>query len=241
MMHTSLPTRTDATVESIELEGLGLESLAGKPVLTAVDYSFSAPGVYQLIGNPGDCSELLKALALLHPKVTGKILINQEDVLQYSFEEFAPWRKKMAYAFDFGGLLNNKSLLENLVLPLVYHQRATLEEAEKRAMSFLKMFDLSEFAPLRPAMTPGFVRKLACVIRCLICEPEILLLDGPTTAVDQMRAEILLRYIHEQYKTGKIRLIIFSSSYENAFSLWSPQVCAIASLQSTPKVEEVAS
>ena len=153
-------------------------------------------------------------------KTQGKLFYNNDDVLDYSFDEFQNYRLNVGYSFDYGGLLNNKTIKENILLPLHYHNELDAEEAEKRVEDYLARYMLEEFADLRPAMTPGYVRKLACVVRSLALDPEVLFLDGPTTAVDKERANILVNEIANSVQQGKVKIVIFTTTYESGFEAW---------------------
>ena len=214
-------------IEDISLRNFSVRSLTGEDVLQGIDYDFKRGEVYRIKGALGDCSEFLKALGFIHKNSQGSILVNGEDAMEFSFEEFTKYRFNIGYTFDYGGLLNNKTIKENITLPLQYHNEFHADEIEEAADWFLSYFDINQFANLRPAMTPGFVRKLGCIIRCLIVKPQVLVMDGPTAALDKIRSENLVRYIYEKFETTEIRMILFSTSYDGSFEPWSPKTLEI--------------
>lgn len=212
-----------SNIESIELKSFGLTSLNTEVVLKEVSQKFDAGKAYRIQGALGDCSELLKALAFIHDNVRGELLVNGRNALDFSFEEFHPLRMNISYTFDYGGLLNNRSIKENIALPLQYHDELELDEIDKLVDEYLELFNISEFKDLRPAMTPGFVRKLGCIIRSLIVQPEVLVMDGPTASLDKERSETLVQYISKQFHSGSIKMIFYSTSYEGSFKNWEAE------------------
>lgn len=136
-------------------------------------------------------SSLLQIMAGLLGPTNGKYFLNDIDVGEMTFEEFLPYRLKIGYGFDFGGLLNNKTVLENLTLPLLYHKILSYDEAKVRACEYLGFLGLLRYKDQRPAVVPGGVRKLTCMIRALILHPEVLLLDDPSVGMNE---ETVLKY-----------------------------------------------
>ncbi|MFK8138436.1 MAG: ATP-binding cassette domain-containing protein [Bdellovibrionales bacterium] len=209
-------------VDRISLESVLLKDIKGQVCLVEPKFSFQAGKVYQLSGKLGFCSELMRMLALIKKPDEGELLINGESVFELTFNESIPYKLNIGYGFDTGGLINNKTIFENLMLPLEYHREITYDEACQVIDSYLELFSLSEYRDVRPALVPGFVRKLVCIIRSFIHQPEILILDGPTTAVDMDRSAILKREIKRQLDSGSLKFLIFSTSYEDGFRLWDP-------------------
>lgn len=112
-------------------------------------------------------STVLQLMAGLLQPQQGKYLINNENVAEMSFEEFLPYRLSIGYSFDYGGLINNRTIFENIILPLVYHKILPYEEARLQVDGLLKRFELEKFRNQRPAHIPGRVRKVACLLKKL--------------------------------------------------------------------------
>jgi ABC-type lipoprotein export system ATPase subunit len=156
-------------------------------------------------------STLLKILSGLLTPQSGRYLINGENVSDMSFEEFLPYRLNMGYSFDMGGLLNNRSLAENLLLPLQYHKLFTPNEAFERVHQVTENFGMHETRDLRPFAVPGSQRKLTCVIRALIHSPQVAFLDDPLTGLKQDNLNDLFHFVEEAYANRSLRQIFFTS------------------------------
>lgn len=154
---------------------------------------------------------LLRLLAGLISPQQGRYLINGEAVSEMSFEEFLPYRLGIGYSFDFGGLINNKSLAENLLLPLLYHNLIPREEAVERVEHVLGLFALDQNKDVRPSAVPGSQRKMTIVLRAFIHAPQVIFLDDPLTGLKQDNVNDLIHYIEESFSMRGLKQIFFTS------------------------------
>lgn len=161
-------------------------------------------------------STVLQMLAGLQTPTHGRMEINGLNLLDMSFDEFLPYRLKIGYTFDLGGLLSNRTIRENLLLPLNYHRICSPAQAQERVDYYLNKFGLQKAKDARPANVSGGVRKLACLIRSLLLEPEILLLDDLTVGISKPLVEEYCQCIYDLRRSGKNHTVIFSS-YDEAF------------------------
>ena len=159
-----------ALVKSLHFEKLTFHYEGQEPLLKNVDFEFpiskrgaqdnaaacraldkrgtasSQTGVVVIRGAQGaGSSTVMQILAGLQTPTLGSYLINGVPVENMSFEEFLPFRLRMGYGFDTGGLLSNRTLFENLVLPLNYHKICSPQEAERRVLALMERFQLIRF------------------------------------------------------------------------------------------------
>lgn len=207
--------------ETIRFEGLSFAFEDGEQVFRNLDFDFPTDKIFWVKGEEGSGkSSLLQILAGLQVPQSGKYLINGEDVVDMSFEEFLPYRLKIGYSFDYGGLLSNRSLLSNLTLPLLYHKISTNDEATERAEELLQTFDILKYAKERPAHVPGRVRKIAVLARALITQPQLLLLDDPSVGLGIDAMHSFADYINKNRKDGVFQHIFISSFDDKFMSLF---------------------
>lgn len=159
----------------------------------------------------GGKSSIFKLLAGLLQPVSGAYVINGQPVGQMSFEEFLPLRLKIGFSFDLGGLINNKSLFENLMLPLLYHNFYPVDSCEQKVNSLLELFHLKPVSHMRPSMISGSQRKLACVLRALVHEPEWVLLDDPFTGLSEEAVSKLQQLLSDLRQDQKLKQIWISA------------------------------
>lgn len=204
-------------IESIKFEGVTFRHEANEAVLDNVDFDFPMGEICWVKGEEGSGkSSLLQILAGLQVPQGGKYLLNGENVVDMSFEEFLPYRLSIGYSFDYGGLINNRTLLDNLTLPLLYHKICSPEEAKERVGELVKIFELEKHIHERPAHVPGRVRKLTILARSLVMKPELLLLDDPSVGLGTDSVYAFADYIHKLRKEGFLKHV-FITSYDEKF------------------------
>ncbi|MBV2168000.1 MAG: ATP-binding cassette domain-containing protein [Bdellovibrio sp.] len=204
-------------IESLKFEGVSFTHEGQDPIVQNVEFDFPMNEILWVKAEEGaGKSSLLQILAGLQIPQSGKYLINGENVVEMSFEEFLPYRLEIGYSFDYGGLINNRSLHDNLMLPLLYHKVVSPEEAKLRVDAMFKEFGVEKFAHERPAHVPGRVRKLACLMRSVVMRPQMLLLDDPSVGLGQDSIYSFVDHIHRLRKEGYLKHI-FVSSYDEKF------------------------
>ena len=212
-------------IHSLKLEGVSFAHEGQDPILQNADFEFPMGEMVWVKADEGvGKSSLLQILSGLQTPQNGKFIINDENVAEMSFEEFLPYRLEIGYSFDYGGLINNKNIFDNLTLPLLYHKLCTPADATARVHYLLERFDIKKFASERPAHIPGRVRKLACLLRALVTKPQILLLDDPSVGIGQEGSRVLADYIHELRDQGFVQHILVSSYDESFLNLFDHKV-----------------
>lgn len=156
-------------------------------------------------------STLLRLLAGLVVPTEGNVLINGQNTTDMSFEQFLGYRLSMGYGFDMGGLLNNKSIFENLILPLQYHKIVPEEEAVERVTQAMEMFGISTSRDLRPFAVSGSQRKLSCILRAFMHWPQVVFLDDPVTGLKEDNLNDLIYYVEESFATRGLKQVFFTS------------------------------
>lgn len=166
-------------------------------------------------------SSLLQILAGLQIPTSGSYLINGLPVEKMSFEEFLPFRLRIGYGFGMGGLISNRTLFENLILPLNYHKICSPQEATNRVLTLMDRFELIKYKDLRIAYVSPSHRKITVLIRAVIMEPEVLLLDDPNLRISTEIQQIYAELLREQINNGKLHTIFIASFDESFFSYFN--------------------
>jgi NitT/TauT family transport system ATP-binding protein len=154
------------------------------------------PGEFVSILGKSGCgkSTLLKIIGGLLLPSTGRVLVEGVPV--------AGPTRRFGYVFQTPVLLRWRSVLENVLLPIEVFGLKPADYRD-RAMELLDMVHLSDFAHKRPHQLSGGMQQRVGLARCLIHNPDVLLMDEPFGALDavtreQMNLELLR--IWEQYK-----------------------------------------
>lgn len=202
-------------IRSLRLENISFGYEGRTRVFENLNFAIPEDPLVWLHGPAGQGkSSLLKILAGLVTPQSGHYFINDVDVLSLSFQEFLPYRLRIGYAFETGGLLSNRSLYENLMLPLMFHKLCSRQEADERVMGWFKRFDLVKVKDQRPFAVAGSQRKAAVVLRAFIHHPEIVLLDDALAGLKQQGVEAFQELLQVCMQEHGLKHILFCSEDE---------------------------
>ncbi|MDG0818281.1 cell division ATP-binding protein FtsE [Bdellovibrio svalbardensis] len=212
-------------IESLKFEGVSFSHDGQDPVIQNVEFDFPMNEIIWVKAEEGaGKSSLLQVLGGLQIPQSGQYLINGENVVDMSFEEFLPYRLAIGYSFDYGGLINNRTLYDNLMLPLLYHKVVSQQEAKERVDEMVSIFDIGKFINERPAHVPGRIRKLTCLMRSVVMRPQVLLMDDPSVGLGQDSVYTFVDYLHKLRKEGSLNHVFISSYDEKFMNLMSYQI-----------------
>jgi ABC-type transporter Mla maintaining outer membrane lipid asymmetry ATPase subunit MlaF len=187
----------------IELHNVRL-NLGGYEALRDVSATFPA-GESTVIMGPSGCgkSTLLKVAAGIIPPDSGKVLFKSRDIFTLSERGTREMRKANGFVFQDGALWENKTLFENLALPLQFHHpEMPAGEVAHRITRALERVGLEESARERPAQLSGGEKKVASFLRALVTEPTLVFLDEPTLSIDHALTERISQMIRDLKARG---------------------------------------
>ncbi len=147
----------------------------------------------------------------------GQYLINGENVADMSFEEFVPYRLKIGSGFSTRGLIHNRTLRQNLELPLRFHNLLSGSEFKDWMQTSVGYFDLEKDLDKRPAEVSPSAQKATLVLRAFIHKPELVFLDTPELMLSTKLQANLLQLIDDHRKYHNLRHLIFAT-YDEDFS-----------------------
>jgi phospholipid/cholesterol/gamma-HCH transport system ATP-binding protein len=215
-------------IESLKFEGITFAHENSDPLFSNVDFEFPMNEFVWVKAMSGaGRSTLLQILAGLQVPTHGKYLINGEDVCDMTFEEFLPYRMTIGYTFDYGGLLSNRTVFDNLMLPLAYHKIGGYKQQSEMVNYYIAEFNLEKYRDQRPAHIPGGVRKLVCLLRALVLQPQMLLLDDPSIGLGNDTIYKFVDHLHSLRKEGIAQHVFLSSFDEKFMSLLDYEIVHI--------------
>jgi ABC-type transporter Mla maintaining outer membrane lipid asymmetry ATPase subunit MlaF len=215
-------------IKSIELRDLSICFEGEENVFEGMNFHFDLNHNLRIDGDTGiGKSLLLKLLSGLIMPQKGDYLINGKGVQNMSFEEFTPYRLGMGYSFEFGGLMHNRTLLENIILTAQYHTNYFRFDAEERALELMKRGGIYKNAHLRPSMVPGSHRKMTILLRAFLTQPQILLLDEPAAGLSQQDMKFIAQLIHEGKEEGHLKCVVFVTQQKEMAQMLTEKIIYI--------------
>ncbi len=142
-------------------------------------------------------STLLHILGTLDKPTSGKVFFRGKDLFALSERELSRFRnQKVGFVFQFHYLINELTVLENVMVPLLIGGKKK-EEAEERAKELLKSVGLGHRLSHRPFEISGGEKQRVAVARALVNSPEIVLADEPTGNLDSRTAHAVISLMKE--------------------------------------------
>lgn len=209
-------------ITKLEVRDLTHEFDSGKKVFDGLSGALPLNEIVFLDGGTGSGrSTLLKMVgALLIPK-SGSVIINDQAVSEQTFEEFLPTRLKIGYSFEYAGLLSNRTLRDNLLLPIRYHSLVTPAEADRRVDELIKIFGLSHVSHQRPYAVSGSQRKACVLARAFVLDPELVLLDEPFGGLSNSMIETFKDFVHLMRKNANLKHVFMTCQNPRDVEGWA--------------------
>lgn len=163
-------------------------------------------------------STLLNIIGTLDRPSSGNVILSGRNLSSLNDEELAAVRnEKIGFVFQSHYLLPQCSVLENVLVPTVPQKaRRNDKTVVERAKKLLGRVGLAERTNHRPGQLSGGERQRVAVVRALINEPEFLLADEPTGALDAGSAAELSRLLLELNRQDGVALIVVTHALDLA-------------------------
>lgn len=191
------------------------KSFGDRQVLRGVDVSLAQHEVVALIGASGSGkSTLLRCLGLLEPIDDGQILLSGDDISDPRVDANAV-RARLGAVFQSFNLFPHLSVLDNVTLASRVVHRIPRRDAEARARELLARIGLADKAGEHPDRLSGGQQQRAAIIRAIATDPEVLLLDEITSALDPELVGEVLELVRDLAVAGST---ILMATHEMAFA-----------------------
>lgn len=192
------------------LEVKGLKKSFGKnKVLKGIDLEIKKGEVLAIIG-PSGCgkSTFIRCLNFLEQPDEGSIILNETDLMSLKKKERLERLKTVGMVFQQFNLFPHKTVLENIMMAPVLVQKMKKNEAEEKAMKYLKMVHLEEKKNSYPSNLSGGQQQRVSIARTLCMEPEMILFDEPTSALDPEMVGEVLEVMKELADKGQTMVVV---------------------------------
>ena len=186
---------------------------ADKHVLRDLNFEPKTSDFYIVTGPSGSGkTTLFKILSLLTTPTSGDVLFNNKSILSMSQSGKSILRQKIGIVFQDFKLIEDMTLLENMILPLII-QKKSESEIKSKIDFYSDVLDIKDILSEYPQFVSGGQQQRVAVARALINDPKLILADEPTGNLDYSNSEIILNLLQEKAKAGAS--IILSTHDEN--------------------------
>jgi len=203
-----------STQPVLRLHGVS-RSFGDREVLHEIDLDIAAHEVVALIGPSGSGkSTLLRAVNLTEPVDDGVILLRDQDISDPRVNADRV-RARIGMVFQHYNLFPHLSVLDNVTLASRVVLRMRRAEAERRGLELLDSIGLAEFARAFPDRLSGGQQQRVAIVRAIATNPELLLLDEVTSALDPELVGEVLALVRSLAESGTT---ILMATHEMAFA-----------------------
>ena len=186
----------------------------GNHVQALSNVSFSAErGEYvAIMGESGSGkTTLLNILAALDKPTSGEVLLEGKNIVSISEKEISAFRRDhLGFVFQEFNLLDTFSIQDNILLPLVLQEKK-YEEMQEKLLPLVRKLGIQDILSKFPYEVSGGQKQRAAVARALITEPDLVLADEPTGALDSRSADELLALFRAINAEGQTILMVTHS------------------------------
>lgn len=188
---------------------------SGTPVQALSNVSFTVEkGEYiAIMGESGSGkTTLLNILAALDKPTKGDVQLNGKSILSINEKEISSFRRdNLGFVFQDFNLLDTFSIQDNIFLPLVLMGK-TYEEMSNRLNPIAKSLEIVDILKKFPYEVSGGQKQRTAIARALITEPQLILADEPTGALDSRASEGLLKIFSQINQEGQTILMVTHST-----------------------------
>ena len=178
-------------------------------VLKGIDFNVNEGELVAIMGSSGSGkSTLLNIIGMLDNYDNGSYELDNILIKDLDETKAANYRNKfLGFVFQSFNLINYKSAVENVILPL-YYQGIKRKEREKIALEYLDNVGLKNWASHLPSELSGGQKQRVAIARAMVSKPKVLLADEPTGALDSKTSSEVMSLIQEINNSGKTILVV---------------------------------
>lgn len=205
----------------ISLKGINksfpLELGGEQQVLFDINFTIM-PGEFVAIMGPSGSgkSTCMNIIGALDTPTSGIYELYGRDVTGLTPDELATVRNEhIGFVFQQFNLLPKRSVLDNVMLPLMY-RGMHMDERVRRAREMLKRVGLQDFESYLPTQLSGGMKQRVAIARALAGEPKLILADEPTGALDSKMGHDILQFFKQLNKDLGITIIMITHEFDIA-------------------------
>lgn len=206
-------------------------------VLRGINLSVEEGEFIAIMGPSGSGkSTLMHIIGFLDRPTSGTYLFDGEDTQDFTDDELARIRNnRIGFVFQSFNLLPRTSVLDNVMLPLLYN--SSKENQERRARVALESVGLSERVDFMSNQISGGQKQRVAIARALVCDPKVIFADEPTGNLDSKSGATVMNILEKLNKEGRTIILV---THDKQVALHSNRIVTIrdGEIVSDVKVKE---
>lgn len=184
------------------------KSFNDKEVLKGINLDIKKGEVVSIIGPSGSGkSTILRCINFMEVPNSGEIFFDG-NLIENKEDQLNKIRQNMGMVFQSFNLFPHKTVLENIMMAPVMTGKFSKEEAEKKAIQLLKILNLEDKKDVYPNTLSGGQKQRIAMARALAMEPEIMLFDEVTSALDPEMVKEVLDVMADLAASGMTMIIV---------------------------------
>ncbi len=161
-------------------------------------------------------STCMNIIGALDTPTGGKYELYGRDITNMTDDELAVVRNEyIGFVFQQFNLLSKRSVLDNVMLPLMY-RGLPMDERIRRAREMLKRVGLEKFESYLPTQLSGGMKQRVAIARALAGDPKLILADEPTGALDSKMGHEILQFFKELNRDMGITIVMITHEFDIA-------------------------
>ncbi len=215
---STMPT---AAPDHLRLENVTM-AFGERRVFENLSCSFPAGEISVILGGSGSGkSTILRLIGGLITPVSGRILVDGQDISSLPESELRLVRNKLGMLFQGGALLDSLTVFENLALPLREHSDLDPDAVAAQVHERLAAVGLRDVDALLPNQLSGGMRKRVALARAIIMNPMILLCDEPFSGLDPISTRQVEDLLVDINRRRKITIVVVSHHVDSTMRMAS--------------------
>lgn len=205
----------------IDMHGIVKRYYVGQPneleILHGIDLAVTEGEFISIVGESGSGkSTLMNMIGALDRPTEGTYLLNGQDISKMTDEQLSDIRnQQIGFVFQNFCLIPRMSAVRNVEIPLMYANLPAKKRRE-RAMELLDLVGMSDRANHKPNELSGGQNQRVAIARAMANDPEILLADEPTGALDSKTGHLVMDIFHRLHREQDKTIILITHSQELA-------------------------
>ena len=196
------------------------KSFDGYDVLKGISFEVGKGQVFALVGGSGGGkSVLLKHVAGLMKPDYGSVVVDGEKISGSGQKSLRAFREKLGFLFQGGALFDSLNVFENVAFPLEEKSKLGHKRIREKVMRELENVGLTGSEHRYPSQISGGMVKRAALARALVEDPEIMLFDEPTTGLDPVTGQSILKLIDDCHRRLSFTGIIVTHEIPKVFAI----------------------